>query len=36
MLKIKPPLCFSRRDAELLAHAIEQGLTDYDEEGGRT
>lgn len=35
VLKIKPPLCFSRGNAELLARAIERGLADY-EEGGWT
>lgn len=33
VLKIKPPMCFSKWDAELLARAIEQGLADYEEGG---
>lgn len=35
VLKIKPPLCFSKGDAEILARAIEQGLADFEEEEGR-
>jgi 4-aminobutyrate aminotransferase-like enzyme len=30
VLKIKPPLCFSKRDADLLAGAIEQALVEYE------
>ncbi len=34
VLKIKPPLCFSKRDADLLAHAIEQALVEHEKGGG--
>ena len=33
MLKVKPPLCFSREDAERLARAIEQAIAEYEARG---